>query len=329
MVKEKKTYRELREKHPNISALYARNASWKRTSPFDPIHLETQDFKIIDTGNKFARWFIRIPIKKGDPVYAPLRFREDEDFSQYKFHDSKLIFKGGRFFFHLTISKERPRPTHISSVLAVDLGEKVLATVVLWKGASKPTPIFLGKEVRGVRRHYAWLRKRLGERKLLRVIKRLKDIERRTVDWYLHNISKKLVKLAKENKAIILLGDLTGIRNRNRGKRLNRIVANMPFYRLSQFIEYKANWEGIPVAYASEAYTSRTCHFCHSDGKRPHQGLFVCPACGHQYNADYNAAYNQAERLSEYIFESGVIGSSPISGANFSDPASLTPPTLS
>ena len=69
-------------------------------------------------------------------------------------------------------------------------------------------PRFYGKEVRGIRRHYAWLRKRLGERKLLRVIRRIGHTERRKVNAILHNISRAIVSEAKNFKATIVLGNL-------------------------------------------------------------------------------------------------------------------------
>ncbi|RLI44775.1 hypothetical protein DRO69_06630 [Candidatus Bathyarchaeota archaeon] len=68
-------------------------------------------------------------------------------------------------------------------------------------------------------------------------------------------------------------------------------------------------WDGVAVAYTSEAYNGQECHFCHAEGKRPNQGLFVCQACGHQYNADYNGAFNIAERFWEYSFKNGAVGS--------------------
>lgn len=43
----------------------------------------------------------------------------------------------------------------------------------------------------------------------------------------------------------MVLGDLKGIRNRARGRRMNRIVSNMPYYCLTQMIIYKSLWENI------------------------------------------------------------------------------------
>ena len=81
--------------------------------------------------------------------------------------------------------------------------------------------------------------------------------------------------------------------------RMNRIVANMPYYKLTLMITYKANCRGIPVIKLSEAYTSKTCHQCGEKGTRPYQGLFKCQSCGLEYNADLNGAINIAERFRE------------------------------
>jgi hypothetical protein len=50
-----------------------------------------------------------------------------------------------------------------SSILAVDLGERFTAATVLWReGVVKVK--FLGREIRGISRDYAWLRRKLQER---------------------------------------------------------------------------------------------------------------------------------------------------------------------
>ncbi len=80
-------------------------------------------------------------------------------------------------------------------------------------------PRFYGMRARGIRRHYAWLRRRLGERKLLRTIRKVKDTERRKVNTLCHQISHAILEQAKANSAAIVLGDLKGIRERSRGRR--------------------------------------------------------------------------------------------------------------
>jgi putative transposase len=165
---------------------------------------------------------------------------------------------------------------------------------------------FYGREARSVRRHYAWLRKRLGERRLLKEIRRISDKEKRRINDLCHKISREIVNAAKEHRSAIVLGDLKGIRRRARGRRMNRIVGNMPYLKLSEYIAYKAAWEGVPIIYGNEAYTSRTCPRCSSEGRRPHQGLFRCPACGFEANADYVGARNLTERAARW-FAAGAL----------------------
>ena len=194
-----------------------------------------------------------------------------------------------------------------STILAVDLGERYIATsVVLAKGVMR-NPRFYGKEVRGIRRHHAWLRRRLGEMKLLQVIRRIGHTERKQVNAILHKISRDIVNEAKKLKAAIVLGDLKGIRKKAEGKRMNRIVSNMPHYRLSQMIVYKAQWENIQVYKVNERNTSKTCHRCGNIGRRLSQARFKCPSCGLDYfSADLNGAINIAKRFSSYIGENGA-----------------------
>jgi IS605 OrfB family transposase len=181
-------------------------------------------------------------------------------------------------------------------ILAVDLGERTIAATVLLNNVVSH-PHFYGRKVRGLRRHYAWLRKRLGEGKALRTIRKIKDTEKRRVNAVVHKVSRGIVDEAYRENAVIVLGDLMGIGQgaRRKGRGMRGLVGAMPFYCLAQMVTYKATLEGVLAATCSEAYSSRTCHSCGFEsvvkklGKA--QGLFVCPHCG-EYNADLNGAIN-------------------------------------
>ncbi|MEM3487508.1 MAG: transposase, partial [Conexivisphaerales archaeon] len=149
-----------------------------------------------------------------------------------------------------------------------------------------------------------------GFKKEVLVVKRIGSKERRVVNAILHRVSKWIVNFALATNSYIVLVDLKGIRKRvnGKGKRLNRLVSNMPYYRLTKMIEYKATLEGIPVITMSEAYTSTICHICGREGKRPTQGLFLCPHCG-EYNADLNGAINMAKKFER------ALGYMPLAGA--------------
>jgi putative transposase len=267
-----------------------------------PLYLVNDCFKIIKNPNKISKYWLRFPTKhKYGGIFLPIIIpHKYENLLENKICDSKIIRKNDNWFLLLTIKKDIPMKTSYSNILAVDIGEKVMATVCGSFDNQRPT--FYGRDIRGIRRHYAWLRKRLGERKKLKVIKQIGNAEQRKVNDILHKISRQIVNKAKETNSIIVLGDLKGIsKNVKMGKRLSRIVSHMPFDKLSQYIEYKASWEGIMTIKVNEAYTSQTCSHCHSQGKRPYQGLFLCNSCGYQANADYNGAKNIAQRGLEAI----------------------------
>ncbi|MBT9171298.1 MAG: hypothetical protein DDT18_01672 [Actinobacteria bacterium] len=269
----------------------------------DVIRLERRDTKIVPYWLKLPVFGVRGGIWLGLKPHCDVPL-------DCSLREAKLIRRKNSWTVHLTIQREVPGPViDERPILAIDLGERYLATVC---GSNGINPQFLGKEVRGIRRHYGWLRKRLGERKLLSIIKKVGPTEQRKVNDICHKVSRQIVNQAKETGSVIVLGNLKGIRKKAKGRRMNRIVSGMPYYKLTQFIKYKAAWEGIPVVVISEAYTSKTCHRCGCLGSRPCQGLFLCHSCGLRYSADLNGARNILKRAGEYISSAGAALAQPV-----------------
>jgi transposase len=182
-----------------------------------PLSIRKDLIRIEKGKTRLVKWWVRIPVagRRGG-IWLPIR-PHCEFPNLYEICESKVLKKSGKFLIHVTIKKEVKIKSSYSSALAIDLGERLIATAVL---SVDSRPRFCGKEIRGIRRHFAWLRKRLGERKLLKVIKRMGNKESRIVDDRLHKISHKLVRLAQQHNALILLGDLKGIRSSAKGKDL-------------------------------------------------------------------------------------------------------------
>jgi len=283
---------------------YKRKAR-KKKQPM-PLNYHFSKFRI--TGNKLTSYWFRIPVKgKRGGIWLPIIPHENIDFS-WEIREAKLFKRKKDFWIYITIRKEVHLKTSYSSVLALDIGEKVIAAAVL---SSVRKPIFLGREVRGIRRHHAWLRKRLQERGLFKKLKGIKGKEKRRVELVLHEVSKQIVALAEKNNSMIVMGDLKGIRQQRKGKRFNRIINSFPFNKLSFFIEYKAHMKGIAVVKVKEDYTSKTCSRCGEKGKRVKQGLFKCPHCRYQANADFNGAMNILKRSLEHVSKDGAVAFSP------------------
>jgi putative transposase len=301
-------------KHSSLPSFYCRDIRWCVVKGNHSPVILGQGALNLRQGGRFAPWFASIPTPLGR-VRVPLRLAPDHSRllaePDIKLGMCRLVKKGSDLYLHIVVEREVPDiPIPVNApVLAVDIGEKTIATSVTLGpgGRIAAQPMFMGRRVRGIRRHHAWLRKRLGRRKAMRAIKRIGSAEHRKVDAELHEISRKLVDQAKALGAVLAIGDLSGIRERTRGKgrRKNRITNAMPFNRLTLLIEYKAAWAGVPVVLVDESWSSRECHVCGQDGLRPTRGRFVCSACG-EWNADLNGAMNIGIRAFGYMSIAGA-----------------------
>jgi len=224
-----------------------------------------------------VRGGINVPIQPHTPITSNMQTRE-----------AKIIRRKGEWFVYITVQAEVPEKNP-NSVLAVDLGIHNIATTV---NSVDGKPKFYGKKIRAVRGHYFHLRSNLPNRK---AVKKVGKHERRIVNHELHKISKAIVEEAVENNSLIIVGKLKGIRRNHRGRKGNRKLNSFPYYKLVSLIEYKANWQGIPILEINEAYTSQTCSRCGSRGLRV-RGLFRCSNCGLDLNADWNGAKNILKR---------------------------------
>lgn len=107
----------------------------------------------------------------------------------------------------------------------------------------------------------------------------------------LHKVSRKIVNLAVENSSVIVLADLTGIRNSKCKREFGK--SNWSFYELRTMIEYKAKLEGVPVRTINPRNTSRTCSRCgHVHDKAISGKIFKCNECGYVSHRDLNASFN-------------------------------------
>lgn len=84
---------------------------------------------------------------------------------------------------------------------------------------------------------------------------------------FIHKISKDIVNNAIQQKAMIVLEDLKGIRKLYRkgngqGNKYRKKLNGWQFYELQRQIEYKSAWVGIPVKFVNPRSTSKLCPVC-------------------------------------------------------------------
>ena len=179
--------------------------------------------------------------------------------------------------------------------LGIDLGIVSIA-------ATSDGQIMAGRTLNRYRRRQQNLRRKLqakGTKSAKRLLKRRARREARFAQDTNHCIAKKIVTEAERTCRGIALEDLTGIRDRARLRKPQRVTLNSwSFAQLGSFIGYKALRAGVPVVYVDPAWTSRTCADCgHADKRnRVTQARFICRGCGVVAHADRNASRNIAAR---------------------------------
>lgn len=202
----------------------------------------------------------------------------------------RITKKSGKWMAQVAV-KVVEKQNNDENIMGVDLGLKV--PVVAVTSNSKTRFFGNGRQNKYIRRKYKVLRQQLGKAKQLKKIKQIGNKEQRWMKDQDHKISRQIVNFAKENHvSVIRLEKLTNIRNTARTSRKNeKNLHTWSFYRLSKYIEYKANLEGIKVEYVNPKYTSQKCPKCQTLNKA-NDRKYVCKCCGYRTHRDRVGALN-------------------------------------
>jgi IS605 OrfB family transposase len=229
--------------------------------------------------------------------------------SSWAFGTAKMVHKVGKFFLHISVSKEREEtPVQaIKQVVGADLGINFVATVYDTDGKCT---FFPGRRVKDKRSRYKQVRKELqqvGTPSARRKLKRSGEREHRWMMDVNHRISKALVHRYEPN-TLFVVEDLTGIRAATETVRIAERyeTVSWSFYQLRKMIEYKAMLRGAKVIAVDPRYTSQTCPKCgHKEksnrDKKRHR--FRCKKCDYQSNDDRVAAMNLQHIGMKYMAE--------------------------
>lgn len=211
-------------------------------------------------------------------------------FANAKLGTMRIVVKNRHLVAQIVYETEDAELVSEGNVMGVDLGIKCPAVSYCSDGAIK----FYGngRKNKYMRRHYAYLRRKLQASKKMKVVERINNKEQRIMKDIDHKISRSIVDEAiKHNANVIQLEQLQNIRSTTRKSRKNNPnLHTWSFYRLSQFIEYKAQKAGIQVVYVNPAYTSQKCPVCgelrHADDRK-----YKCK-CGYRSHRDIVGAIN-------------------------------------
>ena len=145
-----------------------------------------------------------------------------------------------------------------TNVLALDLNCGIGRSIVNAANLRTGELLNLGKQGPNIRKYYFKKRKKhkMKGNKEKRI---MKDMD--------HKISRKIVNYALKHKLKIVVENLKGVRigaRKGKGlpKNVRRFVNSWSFYRIQNFIEYKAKELGIPFEKINPQYTSKECSYC-------------------------------------------------------------------
>lgn len=209
--------------------------------------------------------------------------------------ESDLLLVKGEFYLATSCEFDEPAVSSAEDILGVDMG-------IVNVAVDSDKQIFSGKAINNVRFRHRRLRtklQKLGSKSSRRKLRRLSGKERRFTKDANHQISKAIVKKAKDTGRAIAIEELGGIRDGKQFRKPQRVqLHSWSFFQLRTYIEYKAKLVGVYVYHVDPRNTSRTCPCCsHIDkANRKTQAVFLCVDCGFSGLADHVAAMNIRSR---------------------------------
>lgn len=250
-------------------------------------YVNNQNYSIGEASIAFP---IMVNNKVKKTIFQAIITERDKQFLQHaKLGLLRIVEKSGKWFGQ--ISLEIPIETTTNDkIMGIDLGLKVPAVAVTSTG--KTCFLGNGRENKYMKRKYRSTRKELGKKKKLNAIRKMNDKEQRWMKDKDHKISRQIVNFAIDHQvSVIRLEQLSNIRQTTRKSRKNELNLHAwSFYRLSRYIEYKANMVGIKVEYVNPAYTSQTCPSCATLNKAKDRS-YSC-SCGYHTHRDRVGAMN-------------------------------------
>jgi IS605 OrfB family transposase len=240
---------------------------------------------------------------------------------QSSLRGARILPRGTGYLLEILYTKKVPEPDSTQArIAAIDLGVTNLVTmvnnigvdpIVVKGGIIKAINQRFNKEWRRLQSIYDRQGRKSGAK--LRTLQRKRDAQ---ITDYFHKTSRETINecLDLMIETLVIGYNVLWKQNVNIGRRNNQNFVNIPFYKLIQQLQYKAEEGGIRVIIVEEGYTSK-CSFLDLEplkkhhryqGKRVKRGLYRSKN-GTLLNADVNSAYNLLRKVVPNAFAEGIV----------------------
>ncbi len=242
---------------------------------------------------------LKFPKKIGFEIKTRLSDKTD-------MREVRIIPKGVGYVVEIVYKKIiHPKYLKKNNIIAIDLGVRNLITTVNNNGL-KPF-VIKGGAVNSINQFYNKERARIQSTydhqgiKTGKTLQKLTNKRNKKIKDYFHKISKKIIEYCLLNNigTIVIGYNPDWKRNCHLGKKNTQNFVTIPYYKLIQQLEYKAEEQGINFIKQEENHSSK-CSFLDNEpiehhkkylGRRITRGLFKSQE-GIIINADVNGAYN-------------------------------------
>lgn len=219
-------------------------------------YVNNQNFKIKDNCIEFP---VLINGKsKRIAIHTSMTDKQKLIFVSAKLGTMRIVYKGNKIVAQIVYEAAEPGYTDDGNIMGIDLGIKCPAVSYISDGSVK----FYGngRKNKYMRRHYKYLRMKLQKAKHIDAVERINNKEQRIMKDIDHKLSHDIIETAvSHNVKVIKLEQLQNIHSTTRtSHKNNHSLHTWSFYRLAQFIEYKAKLAGIKVEHVNPAYTSQS-----------------------------------------------------------------------
>ena len=282
------------------------------------------EFLLIFTNQQVKRkgTFLIFPKKVGLKVITRLS-------EEIKIREVRIIPKGIGYMLEIVYNKRiKPKSLNKDNIISIDLGVRNLITTVNNNGL-EPF-IIKGGIVKSINQYYNKERARIQSIYDLQGIKTGKNIQKLThkrnkiINDFFHKNSKKIIDYCVINDigTVVIGYNPEWKQNCRIGKKNTQNFVTIPYYKLVQQLEYKAEEQGIKFIKQEESHSSK-CSFLNNEpikhhhtylGKWISRGLFMSKN-GIIINADVNGAYNILRKALPKAFDADgieAVGLQPI-----------------
>ena len=244
------------------------------------------------TFNTKSNFFIRLGIYPRDRISIPVK--QNRNYHRFKdLISNNWICKTFGLTKDLQIvaflSKEKEIKQR-ENIMGIDVNAKHFAISIISPEGKVLYQTYLGKHI--------WIeRKKLMERRAklqsLNAVKRLKILKHKERDFVKTNLGqvvKEIIKLAIKYDADISIEKLK--RFEPKGKRFNKTVMLITFYKFKQILEQRCFDNDIRLNIVDSWHTSKWCSHCGAltNGHSANYSLFKCKKCGQIVNSDRKAS---------------------------------------